>query len=153
MGEIVRTVELPAPVSTLWEQLSDISKFEDWMTIHRSFKGSVPEAGEIKAGDTYTEVVELMGMANTIEWTVREAVTPEEVLQTKKGSFKVTGTGMAGVEATIEVGVDGTAGDSTRVDLNAIFAGQMLVGAIGNAIDKAVGEELDASLEKLKASV
>jgi hypothetical protein len=153
MPEIIRTIELPATVDKLWEKLSDINNFEDWMTIHTSFKGDVPAAGQIKAGDTYTEVVTLMGMANTIEWTVREAVTPEEVLSTKKGSFRVTGTGMAGVEATIEVGVDGTEGDSTRVDLNAKFVGQMLVGAIGNAIDKAVGEELDASLEKLKASV
>ena len=153
MPEIVRTIDLPATVDKLWEKLSDINNFEDWMTIHTSFKGEVPAAGQIKAGDTYTEVVTLMGMANTIEWTVREAVTPEEVLSTKKGSFRVTGTGMAGVEATIEVGVDGTEGDTTRVDLNAKFIGQMLVGAIGNAIDKAVGEELDASLEKLKASV
>ncbi|MFX0578901.1 type II toxin-antitoxin system Rv0910 family toxin [Nocardia nepalensis] len=153
MPQIHRTIELTASVDRLWNQLSDINNFSDWMTIHTSFKGAVPAAGEIKVGDSYTEVVTLMGMANTIEWTVREASTPEEVLSAKKGAFKVTGTGMAGVEATIEVGVDGTEGEVTRVDLNALFAGQMLVGAIGNAIDKAVGEELDASLEKLKAAI
>lgn len=153
MPEIRRTIELAASVDRLWNQLSDINNFEDWMTIHTGFKGSVPAAGEIKVGDTYTEVVTLMGMANTIEWTVREANTPEEVLSSRKGAFKVTGSGMAGVEATIMVGVDGTAGDITRVDLNAQFEGQMLVGAIGNAIDKAVGEELDASLEKLRAVI
>ncbi len=153
MPEIKRSIELPASVEKLWDKLSDISTMEEWMTIHTSFKGDVPAAGDIKAGDKYTEVVTLMGMANTIEWTVQEANTAEEVLSTKKGSFKVTGTGMAGVNATIAVAVDGTAGDSTLVNLDAIFEGQMLVGAIGNAIDKAVGEELDNSLEKLKATI
>ncbi len=153
MPEIKRSIELPASVEKLWDKLSDISTMEEWMTIHTSFKGDVPAAGDIKAGDKYTEVVTLMGMANTIEWTVQEANTAEQVLSTKQGSFKVTGTGMAGVAATIAVAVDGTAGDSTIVNLDAIFEGAMLVGAIGNAIDKAVGEELDNSLEKLKATI
>ncbi len=42
-------------------------------------------------------------------------------------------------------------GDGSRISIEADFEGQMLVGAIGQAIEKASRAELETSLDKLKA--
>lgn len=153
MPEISRSIVLDAPVDKLWEQMSDLESQAGWLTTHTSFKGDVPKGDDLKPGATYSEVITLMGMANTVEWTVLEAAAPAEVLATKKGAFKVSGAGMAGVQVAIEIAVDGTAGDTTTVDLWAEFEGQMIVGAIGVAIEQSMGDELDASLANLQKSL
>ena len=57
---------------------------------------------------------------------------------------------MAGVEAIIKSSVEEIDADNTRVNVDSSFTGQMLTGAIGTAIDKAVQEELENSVARLK---
>jgi carbon monoxide dehydrogenase subunit G len=153
MPEIRRTLTIDVPVDKLWATMSDLESQSKWMTPHTKFKGAVPSGADLKAGAQYTEVISLMGMDNTVEWTVQEADSPEQVAETRRGTFKISGTGMAGVEVTIALSVDGTGGDRTDVDLDANFVGQMIVGAIGTAVTKTMGDELDKSLENLQKLV
>lgn len=55
-----------------------------------------------------------------------------------------------GVEAVIKSSVEEIDADNTRVNVDSSFTGQMLTGAIGTAIDKAVQEELENSVARLK---
>ena len=56
-----------------------------WLTLHVKFKSELP--AELSKGATFTEVISMMGMPNTIEWTVDEYEKPR--------TLSISGTGMA----------------------------------------------------------
>ena len=138
MGSIEKSATFPVSTEKLWAVVGDPNRFGDWLNMHQKWKGDVP--AELKVGDTIVEVVSVMNMPNTISWTVEE-YTPGQ-------SVKLAGTGMAGVKIAISVSVTGD-GESSTLDLKTDFEGQMLVGAIGTAVEKAGLTDLEASLAKL----
>ncbi len=142
MGRITASVELPAAPEKVWELASNPHEFENWLTLHVKWKGDVP--AEFSTGAQVTEVVSMMGMPNTITWTVDDYQPPHKV--------SISGTGMAGVKVAIEISVE-PAGEGSTFQLATEFAGQMIVGALGKAIEKQGQQELETSLEKFKALV
>jgi uncharacterized protein YndB with AHSA1/START domain len=143
MGNVNATVDIPAAPETVWEAISSPATYERWMTLHTKWKGDVPEV--FAEGITVDEVVTMLGMANTISWTVTECEAPSRLT--------ISGTGMAGVRSTFTLAVrsDGNGGSTAQID--AQFEGQMVVGALGKAVEKDAQANLDASLEKLSALV
>ena len=140
MGQITATVELPASPEKVFELAGDPNSFEKWLTLHVKFKSEVP--AKLATGAQFTEVVSMMGMPNTITWNVDEYTAPNRLV--------ISGTGMAGVKIAITVAVE-AAGDGAKLDLSTSFEGQMIVGALGKAIEKQGQVELDKSIEQLKA--
>jgi carbon monoxide dehydrogenase subunit G len=138
MGKIEKIVEFSAAPEKVWAVVSDLSRFGEWLSMHKSWKGDLP--AEITKGTQVTAVVSLLNMPNTITWTVDEFEAPKTV--------RLSGTGMAGVKVSIGLDVEG-AGDGSTVAISADFEGQMLVGAIGAAVEKAGIAELDQSMAKL----
>lgn len=138
MGSIEKSASFPVSTEKLWAVVGDPNRFGDWLSMHQKWKSDVP--AELKVGDTIVEVVSVMNMPNTISWTVEEYDAGKNV--------KLAGTGMAGVKIAITVNVSGD-GDSSTLDLKTEFEGQMLVGAIGAAVEKAGMTDLEASLAKL----
>jgi surface antigen len=67
-------------------------------------------------------------------------------------SVTLTGTGMAGVKVSITLGVTPN-GSGSDMTILAAFEGQMLVGAIGAAVEKAGRTELDESTGRLATLV
>jgi hypothetical protein len=123
--------------------MSDPNRYEDWLTIHQGWRGEIP--AELSVGTKLTEIVSVMGMANKIEWTVDEYEPPSKV--------KISGTGMAGVQVSFTLSVTPTDSGGSQAAIVAEFTGQMVVGAIGAAVEKQSKKELDASLEKLAGLV
>ncbi|MGH3734478.1 MAG: type II toxin-antitoxin system Rv0910 family toxin [Micromonosporaceae bacterium] len=142
MGQISSSLELPAAPEKVWALASDPNQFEKWLTLHVKWKGDVP--AEFSKGAQVTEVVSMMGMPNTITWTVDEYQPPSKVA--------ISGTGMAGVKVSIDISVE-PSGEGSVFNLSTEFAGQMIVGALGKAIEKQGQKELETSLEKFKALV
>ncbi|MEJ7633511.1 SRPBCC family protein [Aeromicrobium sp.] len=138
MGTIEKSATFPVSAEKLWAVTGDPNRFGDWLSMHQKWKGDVP--AEIKQGDTIVEVVSVMGMPNTITWTVEE-YSPGE-------SVTLAGTGMAGVKIAMTAAVTDH-GDSSTLDLKTSFEGQMLVGAIGAAVEKAGLADLETSLATL----
>jgi carbon monoxide dehydrogenase subunit G len=138
MGKIEKTVEFAAAPEQVWTIVSDPARFGEWLGMHQSWKGEVPE--EFTKGAQATAIVSLLNMPNTITWTVEEYQPPRAV--------RLSGTGMAGVKVAISLDVE-PAGTGSAMSLAAEFEGQMIVGAIGAAIEKAGIAELDSSLAKL----
>lgn len=138
MGKIEKTVEFPAPPEKVWAVASDPARFGEWLTMHTAWKGDVP--AEFSAGTQATAIVSLLNMPNTITWTV-EAYDPPK-------SVRLSGAGMAGVTVAIGMEVETSAAGAT-MSLIAEFEGQMIVGPIGQAVEKAGVAELDRSLAKL----
>ena len=138
MGKIEKTVEFAAAPEKVWAVVSDLNRFGEWLSMHKSWKSEVP--AEITQGTQVTAIVSLLNMPNTITWTVDEFDAPKAV--------RLSGTGMAGVKVSIGLDVE-AAGEGSSVSITAEFEGQMIVGAIGQAIEKAGLTELDQSLAKL----
>jgi carbon monoxide dehydrogenase subunit G len=138
MGKIEKTVEFAAAPEKVWAVVADPARFGDWLNMHKSWKGDVPT--EFSKGAQVTAVVSLLNMPNTITWTVEEYEPPKAV--------RLTGTGMAGVKVAITLDVE-PLGAGTAMSITAEFEGQMIVGAIGQAVEKAGRQELDESMAKL----
>ncbi|SDZ17462.1 Polyketide cyclase / dehydrase and lipid transport [Amycolatopsis xylanica] len=137
MGQISASVDLPAAPDKVWAEFSNPNNFEKWLTIHTKWKGDVPT--EFAKGAKVSEVVTMLGMPNTIEWTVDEFEAPNKL--------SISGTGMAGVKVKFDLSVVDAPGGS-KASIDAEFTGQMIVGALGKAVEKDGKKNLDASLAK-----
>jgi uncharacterized protein YndB with AHSA1/START domain len=138
MANVNVSAELPTGPQEAWAAMADLSRFEEWLTIHQGWRGELP--AEVRVGSRMTEIVSVMGMANKIEWTV-DAYDPPK-------SLKISGTGMAGVKVSFTLSVQPD-GDRARATIDAEFTGQMVVGPIGLAVEKSSRGELEKSLAKL----
>ncbi|MBA0127328.1 SRPBCC family protein [Haloechinothrix sp. YIM 98757] len=137
MGRISASVELPAAPEKVWQEFSNPSNFEKWLTIHTKWKGEVPT--EFTTGSQVSEVVTMLGMPNTITWTVDEFDEPRKL--------SISGTGMAGVKVTFDLLVE-PADSGSRATIDAEFEGQMIVGALGKAVEKDGKKNLDESMQR-----
>jgi uncharacterized protein YndB with AHSA1/START domain len=143
MGRISTTVGIPADPEKVWDAIVTPGTYERWLTIHTKWKGDVPES--FTQGTTIDEVVTMLGMPNTISWTVEELEAPSRLT--------ISGTGMAGVRTTFSMAVtsDGNGGSTASID--AEFEGSMIVGALGKAVEKDAQANLDQSLAQLSELV
>jgi uncharacterized protein YndB with AHSA1/START domain len=140
MGQLTATREFTASADDVWALASDPNNFEKWLTLHQKWKGDIP--AKLDKGAQITEVISMMGMPNTITWTVDEYDAPSKLA--------ISGTGMAGVKVAIALEASPTDSGS-RFDLSASFEGQMIVGALGKAIEKQGSAELESSLDNFAA--
>lgn len=138
MASVSVSHHLPVTPDKAWEALSDLSRWEEWLSIHQAWKGELPT--DVAVGTRLTEVVSVMGMANKIEWTVTAVDAPNTIT--------IAGQGMAGVqiEFTLSVTPEGVGSQAT---IDASFTGAMIVGPIGKAVAKNAQADLEKSLATL----
>src|SRR5437899_2020153 len=98
MAESHVSLQLPIGPEEAWKLLSDLGRFDQWLTIHDAWKSEIPE---LAVGARVTEQLTVLGMTNTIEWTVQGFEPP--------ASLTIAGTGMAGAQIsfTLSVSPDG----------------------------------------------
>jgi carbon monoxide dehydrogenase subunit G len=139
---IEKNAQLAATPETVWGVLSDLAGWDEWLTIHQKWKSDIP--AEIKPGTKITGVASVLNMPNTIEWTVDKFDAPHKI--------SISGKGLAGavVSITLTVRPDG---DGSKIAVSASFDGQMIVGAIAGAVERASKQELDTSLSNLEKLV
>lgn len=142
MARTTASKEISAPQETIWAVLADPRRTEEWNTLHTRWKDQPP--AEMAQGSQMTAVLTIMGMANTITQTVENYDPPT--------SFTVAGNGMAGAKISLTTTVE-PKGDASLVTIDAEFISQMMVGAIGGAIERASKKELEASLDNLAGLV
>ena len=139
MAEANASQQIAAPREKVWAIISDPSRFGEWLSVHTKWKEAPPAT--LSKGATMSEVLTIMGMANTINFTVEEYDAPN--------STKFSGTGMAGAKISFTLAVEANGDDACVASIDAEFISQMMVGAIGGAIERASTKELTASLDKL----
>ncbi|WP_078313118.1 MULTISPECIES: SRPBCC family protein [unclassified Mycobacterium] len=135
--------EIAAPQEKVWATISDPARFEEWLTVHTKWKEAPP--AQLSKGATMSEILTIMGMANTITFTVDEFDAPS--------STTFSGTGMAGAKISFRLTVEPKGDDASIATVDAEFISQMMVGAIGGAIERASTKELNESLDKLATLV
>lgn len=135
--------EIPASQDKVWAVISDPRRFEEWLTVHTRWKSEPP--AQLAQGATMASVMTIMGMANTIDFTVDNYDAPN--------TTKFSGTGMAGANISFTLSIEAKGDDACVATVDAEFISQMMVGAIGGAIERASSKELETSLTKLAALV
>lgn len=141
MGHVTASKDLDATAEAIWANLNDTSRWDSWLTIHAGWLEAPP--AELALGAKLVEKVVMLGMANKLEWAVT-AIEPGS-------SVTIEGKGMAGVKSKFVFALE-PKGEATTVNIDAEFEGQLIVGALGKAVEKDAIQNLEDSLEKLAAA-
>ena len=140
MGHIEYTRNIAASPELVFAALADPARRGEWLTIHAGWlDGGAPN--ELAVGTKFVEKVVMLGMANKFEWVVDEVDAPKRLV--------TSATGMAGVKVRFEFLVE-PVGEGSDVTIHGDFEGQLIVGALGKAVEKDGMKNLEESLAKLE---
>lgn len=123
--------------------VSDLSRFEDWLTLHDGWRGEVPAPGELRVGTKATSVVKLKGTRVRFDWKIDTFDQPRRI--------RFSGSGKGGVKAKIDLAVEPDAGGSA-VTFQIHLGGLPLMGPVGKAAAKAVHGDIQKSLIRFRAA-
>jgi hypothetical protein len=117
---------------------SDLTRFDEWMTLHDGWRGELPD--EITQGTSLTSVVKVMGLRNRISWLVESYRPPT--------SLRIKGRGVGGVQVALALSIR-ESGDGSTVTIDAEVTGPPVFGPMGMAIGRAVRADVRRSVEAL----
>jgi carbon monoxide dehydrogenase subunit G len=140
MGHVETTKNLTATPEAVWTFIADPRTWDQWFTVHAKWLEEPPAA--LSEGARLVEKIELLGMANKLEWNI--------VAYESGKSVTMAGTGMAGVRVEFSFLV-APEGSGTQFSVVGDFEGALIKGALGRAVLKGFGKQLDKSVEQLDA--
>jgi len=142
MAKLSVSVDVPLPPEQAWQHASDLSRYKEWLTIHRVWRSKLPES--LDKGTVVESIVEVKGMPNRIRWTIVHFRPPE--------SMTLNGAGVGGVKVKLigKVRPHDTDADSSVVTMDVHLGGPALFGPIGMIVAGALRGDIQESLEKFK---
>ena len=138
MGHIEAEREIAATPEALWAIVSDVRSWERWFTVHAGWAAEPP--AEVAKGTTITEKIEMLGIANKIDWTVLDLQPPTKIT--------MVGTGRAKVKVQFTFAVEPT-DTGTKLTLSGNFDGALINGALVRAVERDGIVQLDTTLQRL----
>jgi carbon monoxide dehydrogenase subunit G len=141
MPSVEKTIDVAATPEEAFAFASDTSRFDEWLTIHSGWPQGAP--GKPEQGQQFVQKITIMGMPADVSWTVTE---------TSPTSVSMSGAGPMGAQLSCTISTTAS-GDGAAVSYESEFSGGGLVGPMGDMVTKKFGEELEASLGKLKELV
>lgn len=152
MAKVSASVEVPLSPQEAWEAASDLSRYKEWLTIHRVWRSKLPE--NLDKGAEVESIVEVKGMANRVKWTIVNFKPPE--------SMTLNGIGVGGVKVKLigrvrpkdglrpaHADQDGAAASVVTMDVH--LGGPALFGPIGMIVAAALRGDIQASLDRFVA--
>jgi hypothetical protein len=130
------TATVPATPAHTWSVASDLSRFDEWMTLHDGWRGELP--ARIEEGTSLTSVVSVMGLRNRVSWRV-ESYRPPSTLS-------ISGRGVGGVRVSLTLSIRATGESSSEVTIDAEVTGRPVFGPVGMAIGRAVRADVRKSV-------
>jgi carbon monoxide dehydrogenase subunit G len=137
MAKLSGSIDVPLPPSEAWAHASDLSRYKDWLTIHRVWRGDLPE--QLKKGTVIVSIVEVKGMPNRVKWTIVH-YKPQEAMT-------LDGEGVGGVKVKLIAKVK-PKGDNSVVSFDVHLGGPALCGPIGMIVAAALKSDIRESLNK-----
>lgn len=141
MAKLSVSVDVPLPPESAWEAASDLSRYREWLSIHRVWRSKLPEV--IEKGTELESIVEVKGMPNRMRWKVVHYRPPE--------SMTLNGDGKGGVKVKlmgrIKPGQDPAA---STVTFDVHLGGPALFGPIGMVVASALKGDIQESLDRFK---
>ena len=140
MAKLSVSVDVPLPPETAWACASDLSRYKEWLTIHRVWRSKLPE--NLEKGAVLESIVEVKGMLNRIKWTIVHYKPPE--------AMTLDGEGRGGVKVKL-IGKVKPSGDGSTVTFDLHLGGPALFGPIGMVVAGALKGDIRESLDKFKS--
>lgn len=140
MAKVSGSIDVPLPPEEAWKHASDLSRFKDWLTIHRVWRSKLPDV--LEKGTVIESYVEVKGMPNRIKWTIVHYKPPE--------AMTLNGDGVGGVKVKLIAKVQ-PKGDGSVVSFNVHLGGPALFGPIGMIVAAALKTDIRESLQNFVA--
>jgi carbon monoxide dehydrogenase subunit G len=137
MAKLSGSIDVPLPPEEAWAHAADLSRYQDWLTIHRVWRSKLPE--KLEKGTVIESIVEVKGMPNRIKWTIVHYKPPE--------AMTLNGDGVGGVKVKLLAKVK-PKGDGSVVSFDVHLGGPALFGPIGMLVAAALKSDIRESLEK-----
>jgi carbon monoxide dehydrogenase subunit G len=137
MAKLSGSIDVPLPPEEAWAHAADLSRYKDWLTIHRVWRSKLPE--KLEKGTVIESIVEVKGMPNRIKWTIVHYKPPE--------AMTLNGDGVGGVKVKLLAKVK-PKGDRSVVSFDVHLGGPALFGPIGMLVAGALKSDIRESLEK-----
>ena len=139
MAKLSVSIDVPLSPEQAWEAAANLSRFDEWLTIHRVWRSALPET--LEKGTKISSIVEVKGMANRVNWTIVNYKPPE--------SMTLNGDGVGGVKIKLIARVKPVT-DGSTVQLDIHLGGPALFGPIGMIVAGALKSDIRQSLEQFK---
>ncbi len=138
MAKLSGSIDVPLPPEKAWENASNLSRFKEWLTIHRVWRSKLPE--QLAKGAVIESIVEVKGMPNRITWTIVHYKPPE--------AMTLSGDGVGGVKVKLiaKVKPKGPDNDDSVVSFDVHLGGPALFGPIGMIVAAALRSDIRESL-------
>lgn len=137
MAKLSGSIDVPLPPEEAWAHASDLSRYKEWLTIHRVWRSVLPET--LEKGTKLESIVEVKGMPNRIQWTIVNYKPPT--------GMTLNGDGKGGVKIKLMAKVT-PAGDGATVGFDVHLGGPALFGPIGMLVAAALRSDINESLRK-----
>jgi len=136
MAKLSGSIDVPLPPEEAWKHASDLSRFKEWLTIHRVWRSRLPDV--VQKGTVIESYVEVKGMPNRIKWTIVHYKPPE--------TMTLNGHGVGGVKVKLIAKVT-PKHDGSIVSFNVHLGGPALFGPIGIIVAGALRSDIRESLQ------
>lgn len=140
MAKLSVSVDVPLPPEHAWDCASDLSRYKEWLTIHRMWRSTLPET--LDKGTVVESIVEVKGMPNRIRWTIVHFRPPQ--------AMTLDGDGRGGVKVKL-IGKVKPSEMGSVVTFDVHLGGPALFGPIGMLVAGALKGDIRESLNNFKA--
>ena len=137
MAKLSVSIDVPLPPEQAWAHASNLSRYKEWLTIHRVWRSKLPE--QLEKGTVIESIVEVKGMPNRLTWTIVNYKPPE--------AMTLDGIGVGGVKVKLIAKVK-PKDDNSVVSLDVHLGGPALFGPIGMIVAAALKSDIRESLRK-----
>jgi hypothetical protein len=121
-----------------WALASDLSRFDEWLTIFGGWRSEVP--AQVEVGTCVSSLIKVKGFRNTIHWRVARYDEPKEI--------ELIGRGRPGICIALRLCVKDNKPGST-FEVIAELTGGLLNTRIGDLVAKVVQSDVRKSVERL----
>lgn len=139
MAKLSVSVDVPLPPEKAWEAAADLSRYKEWLTIHRVWRSTLPET--LEKGTELVSIIEVKGMPNRINWKIVNYRPPE--------SMTLNGDGKGGVKVKL-IGRIKPSDVGSTVTFDVHLGGAALFGPIGMVVAGALKGDIARSLDNFK---
>ena len=140
MAKVSVSVDVPLSPEQAWAAASDLSRYKEWLSIHRVWRSKLPET--LDKGTELVSIVEVKGMPNRVRWTI--------VHYRPRESMTLNGDGKGGVKVKL-IGKVRPSEQGSTVQFDVHLGGPALFGPIGMVVAGALKGDIRASLDKFKS--
>jgi carbon monoxide dehydrogenase subunit G len=137
MAKLSGSIDVPLPREEAWAHASDLSRYKEWLTIHRVWRSKLPDT--LEKGTVIESIVEVKGRPNRIKWTIVHYKPPE--------AMTLNGNGVGGVKVKLLAKVK-PKDEGSVVGFDVHLGGPALFGPIGVLVAGALKSDIRESLQK-----